>query len=67
MKKTDLAETCVNCGRTEAEIPVLSFLFNSQEHGICSGCLPTLLHRPSQLEGKLPGAEKLSPVSHNHD
>lgn len=55
---------CVNCGRTSQEIPVFRLEFQAQVVHICPQCLPTLIHKPHLLIGKLPGAENLT--AHEH-
>jgi hypothetical protein len=59
--------TCVNCGKSEAEVPILKMRFQEAEIMLCSSCFPILLHRPDQLVGRLKGAEVIKPVSHSHD
>lgn len=66
MEDLNAKAVCVNCGRDGDEIPVLHFQFKGQPYGICSGCLPILLHKPGKLAGKLPGAEEIEPASHSH-
>lgn len=58
---------CVNCGKSEAEAPVLTMRFQGEEIKLCASCFPILLHRPDQLVGRLKGAEVIKPVSHSHD
>jgi hypothetical protein len=55
---------CINCERTEEEMPLLNFDFKGEKVYICSGCMPVLLHSPAKLAGKLPGAEKIEPAKH---
>lgn len=57
---------CLNCNRTEAQIPLVSLRYAGQAAWICSQCLPTLIHQPQRLAGKLSGAENLEPAPHNH-
>lgn len=47
--------TCLNCGASEQERPLLSIRFKGNEFSICAQCLPTLIHKPDQLADKLPG------------
>ena len=47
---------CLNCSRTEMEIPLLELRFSGSRAWICSQCLPLLIHKPQQLAGKLTGA-----------
>lgn len=61
------SQQCLNCNRPETEIPLVSLRYAGNEAWICSQCLPTLIHRPEQLAGKLTGAEKFGPApSHHH-
>lgn len=46
--------TCLNCGITEEERPLLSMNFQKKEFHICPQCLPILIHKPYQLADKLP-------------
>lgn len=55
-------KNCLNCGRSAQEIPLLRLEFRGVEHAICPQCLPTLIHKPQALAGKLPGAEELRPA-----
>jgi hypothetical protein len=45
---------CVNCGKTEHEVAVIEFHFAGATGGICTSCLPTLIHHPEKLADKLP-------------
>ena len=58
---------CLNCGRPETQIPLVSLRYDSDQAWICSQCLPLLIHQPQQLTGKLPRAESISPSSHHND
>ena len=58
--------TCVNCERNDSEIPLLQFRFQDEQRWVCTGCLPTLLHKPANLAGRLPGAENIKPAKHAH-
>ena len=46
--------TCLNCGASEQERPLLTMKFQGQEFYICPQCLPILIHKPYQLADKLP-------------
>lgn len=56
---------CLNCNRSETEIPLVALRHAGQQAWICSQCLPTLIHQPQRLVGKLAGAEKIPPVAHD--
>ncbi|HET6445902.1 MAG TPA: hypothetical protein VFI27_15140 [candidate division Zixibacteria bacterium] len=58
--------TCLNCGRSENQIPLVSLRYRAQKQWICSQCLPILIHKPEQLVDSLAGAEDIDPAPH-HD
>jgi hypothetical protein len=67
MKDPSVSYVCVNCGKSEAQVPVLQWRFQGEAFTLCSSCLPILLHRPDTLVGRLKGAETIEPVQHAHD
>ena len=46
--------TCLNCGGTEMDRPLIGLKFQEKELHNCPQCLPTLIHKPYQLADKLP-------------
>ena len=46
--------TCLNCGASEADRPLITLKFQTNELYICPQCLPALIHKPYQLADKLP-------------
>lgn len=46
--------TCLNCGTSEQDRPLIALKFRGKEFYICPQCLPTLIHKPFQLGDKLP-------------
>ena len=66
MEKTGTAYSCINCERSETEVPILRLRFNGEEAAICTSCLPVLIHKPERLVGRLEGAEVIEPSSHAH-
>jgi hypothetical protein len=46
--------TCLNCGTSEQDRPLITLKFQDEELYICPQCLPTLIHKPHQLADKLP-------------
>jgi hypothetical protein len=56
--------TCLNCGRTDQQVPLLSLTFKGEPQRICPQCLPILIHKPAQLTEKLPGLEIAPPAAH---
>lgn len=46
--------TCLSCGTTEMERPLLTLKYQQKELYICPQCLPILIHKPYQLAEKLP-------------
>ncbi|RME88212.1 MAG: hypothetical protein D6770_07540 [Anaerolineae bacterium] len=57
-----MTSTCLNCGRDEREVPLLSLHYRDRTLHICPQCLPLLIHSPERLIGKFPGAEALHPA-----
>jgi hypothetical protein len=57
---------CVACERGSDDVPLLTAEFRGRQFYICAQHLPILIHDPGQLEGRLEGAETLSPSDH-HD
>jgi len=53
-----MPHTCLNCDRSEQEVPLIVMRYRSDEILICPQCLPMLIHKPANLAEKLPGAEK---------
>lgn len=59
--------TCLNCGASEQERPLISLKFQDKAMYICPQCLPILIHKPYQLAEKLPNfspAENPPPDDH---
>lgn len=50
-------KTCLNCGRTDNQIPLVNMVFKGETKYICPQCLPTLIHKIHLLTDKLPGVE----------
>ena len=44
---------CLNCSRSENEMPLVALSFRGDSNWICSQCLPILIHHAHELEGKL--------------
>lgn len=61
---TEEIHACIVCEQTSQEIPLLAIEYQDRKYWICPQHFPILIHRPDQLAGKLPGAEKL--VGHEH-
>ena len=57
---------CLNCGRTEDEVPLITLQSMGKQKFVCPQCLPTLIHAPQKLAGKLPGAESMTGAQHKH-
>ncbi|HTX92993.1 MAG TPA: hypothetical protein VMC09_17405 [Anaerolineales bacterium] len=59
-------KTCLNCQKTEQEVPLVTLQYRGQPAYICSECFPTLIHSPAKLAGKIQDAEKIQPARHDH-
>ena len=55
---------CLYCGRNSDEVPLVAIIFKGMDLNICSQHLPILIHNPSELMDKLPGAEDLRSADH---
>jgi hypothetical protein len=55
---------CLNCEKSEQEVPLLSLRYQGNSLFICPQCLPVLIHKPANLAGKLPGLENIQPPKH---
>lgn len=64
MVETQTLCQCLNCNRPESVIPLVSLRYAGHQVWICSQCLPTLIHQPNHLIGKLVGAEQIAPAPH---
>ena len=58
-------KTCLNCERTEEQLPLLVMQFRGETVHICPQCLPVLIHKPEKLAAKLPGLDT-TPAEHEH-
>ena len=56
---------CLNCGRSEQEVPLVSLRYAGEARWICSQCFPLVIHQPQRLADKLPGVEKLPATEHD--
>lgn len=57
-------KTCLNCNRTEDQVPLLGLQFQGKAVHLCPQCLPLLIHQPEKLADKLPGMEITKPADH---
>ena len=64
MDNNQVPAQCVNCGRSVEQVPLISIVHRDGPAYICPQCLPTLIHDPQALVGKLAGAEALRPHEH---
>jgi hypothetical protein len=53
---------CLSCDRPETAVPLISLRYDADQAWICSQCLPTLIHRPGQLAGRLANSDALEPA-----
>lgn len=57
---------CLNCNRTEQQIPLLTLAFQGEKKYICPQCLPVLIHKPEKLSAVLPGLDPTPPAEGGH-
>ena len=59
--------TCLNCGASAQEKPLLTLKFQGNTLYICPQCMPILIHKSYELVDKIPGLRPSDPPSdHNH-
>lgn len=61
-----MAKKCLNCDRSDQDIPLVSLQYRGEAKFICSQCFPNFIHAPAKLAGKLDGAEQIPPAEHEH-
>ncbi len=66
MSESSVKKECFVCKKGENEIPLVKLEYQGGELRICPQDLPTLIHSPADLTGKLPGAEDFGPAD-THD
>ncbi|KAF0106628.1 MAG: hypothetical protein FD146_2427 [Anaerolineaceae bacterium] len=54
-------KNCLNCQKSEQQIPLLPIHYQDADVFICPQCLPALIHKPASLADKLPGLENVQP------
>jgi hypothetical protein len=59
-------KNCIQCEKSEQEVPLLKMTYRGEKVHICPQCLPVLIHKPANLADKLPGLEKIQPPKHEH-
>jgi hypothetical protein len=63
----DQIAQCLHCQRNSEEVPLIQLEFNGSTLWICPQHLPILIHKPAQLQDKLPGARFAEDAeSHHH-
>lgn len=63
----DKSNRCLLCDRADTESPLIKFSYNGKEFLLCPEHMPIVIHEPSALVGRLPGAEKMHAGSSEHD
>ena len=57
-------KACLNCNRTDAQVPLVTLTFKGEAKYICAQCLPVLIHKTQNLLDKLPGMDVVPPADH---
>ena len=57
--------TCLNCERTDEQVPLLNMIFKGESKYVCAQCFPILIHKIHLLADKLPGVE-IPPTPSTH-
>jgi hypothetical protein len=45
-------KSCLNCGRTEAQTPLVAWRYQSRELWICPQCMPAFIHETEKVLAK---------------
>ena len=53
MRDQGLVRSCLSCGGTEEDKPLIYLSYRQAPLAICPQCLPTLIHQPERLTGTL--------------
>lgn len=64
MSKGPDIKACLACNRDDTTTPLIRLAYRGSDFWICPQHLPVLIHDPTALTGKLPGAEHLKPAEH---
>lgn len=54
-------KTCIACGISENEVPLIVLAYKGEELRVCPQHMPILIHEPQKLTGKFEGAENMIP------
>jgi hypothetical protein len=65
MNTQESQNTCLACGRDAEMTPLIMLEYRGSKLWICPQHLPILIHDPTKLIGKLPGAEALKPSEYS--
>jgi hypothetical protein len=57
-------KTCLSCGKTDEQVPLLNLTFKGETRYICAQCFPILIHKIHLLAAKLPGVEIAPQTDH---
>ena len=55
---------CLACDRDSQAVPLIRLEYQDKTFWICPQHLPVLIHDPTRLMGRLPGAEQMQPSEH---
>lgn len=57
-----MEKKCIVCAKSSKEIPLTKFYYKESQFYICPKHIPTLIHKPTELEGLIPDAENFEAV-----
>ncbi len=46
-------QQCLNCGRTEEELPLVAQRYRGHHIWICTACMPVVIHHPERVMARL--------------
>lgn len=57
---SEMKEICFNCQRDENEIPIIAWKYQKRPLWVCCECMPLLIHKWSQIVGRVGSSESQS-------
>ena len=49
---------CLNCGRTQADVPLVTWRYQGRELQICPQCMPAFIHETAKVLAQWPASDE---------
>ena len=60
LEETKNLAKCLQCQRSDFEVPLISLQHRGRPVWICTQCLPILIHNPNRLATKFPSGKEVT-------